>query len=96
MRWLWILFLVTPAFGASPIYNDYPDKNSIYTEFRNVFDNMQDQMFTETTSTPSFLDLKEGQLYVYASTPTPTVATMFLRVGTTLYVSPNWNKVTGR
>lgn len=94
-----ILLIASPVFALSPIVNDYTDKNDVYREFKNLFDNAQDSHFREiVTSTPNWQDLDEGQIVIYVSTPSTPLTDVhtMLRVGTTLYSSPNWQVIKGR
>lgn len=93
---LLILAFCSLAYGMSPNLNDYSDPESVYVEFRNVFDNGQDQSFTQVSSTPNYQDLRDGAIVVYISTPTAGNVSLMLRVGATIYASPMFPVIKGR
>ena len=92
---LWLLF-VPFLLGMGQINNTYTEEQAIYTDIKNIYDNGQDQQFTQVTSTPPYQSMKDGQFFIYVSTPNPLDVTVMLRVGTTVYVSPNWSIMKGR
>lgn len=97
MKWtILILLMASTSFAVTPIFNDYKDPFNTFQEFRNYSDNAQDKMFTQVTSTPNYTDLKDGEIVIYVSTPMGANVNLMLRVGTTLYVSPNFSIIQGR
>lgn len=98
MKWTLLLLLSSNcSWAMSPILNEYGDKRNTYTEFRNVFDNGQDQSFTSVVaSTPNYQDMKDGQVFIYISTPTAPVVKLMLRLGSTVYFSPDFQIIKGR
>lgn len=93
MKWgLLILFLSSRLWAMTPVLNDYQDPQNTFTELRNVFDNAQDQSFTSVIqSTPNYQEMKDGQIFIYISTPTAPVIKLMLRLGATVYSSPDFN-----
>ena len=95
MRYLWVLTLPF-LLGMTQIGNEYSKEPAIQNEFKNLYDNGQDQSFTQVTSTPPYQSMKDGQMFVYISSPPAQDVTLMLRVGTTVYVSPNFTIMKGR
>lgn len=93
---LQVLAFTSPAMAVVPIFNNYGDEQTIFDEFRNYADSLQDQQFTTVTSTPNYQDLKDGQMVIYVSTPMGDNANLMLRAGATMYVSPSFAIIKGR
>lgn len=91
-----IVLLSKTCFSMSPLNNDYSDKQSIYNEFRNVFDNGQGKSFTVTNATPNVIDLADGEFVIYRATANAVDVFLALRVGTTIFWSPNIPLIRGR
>lgn len=79
-------------FAMTQVNNSYKDEQTTFNEFKNIYDNAQDQSFQKVTSTPNYQDMKEGQIFIYVSTPASALADVriMLRVGTTIYASPQF------
>ena len=101
MKWITTVFflMATQALALTPILNDYGDKNDVYMEFRNLYDQAQDRQFTQVVgSTPNYTDLRDGEIVIYVSTPalSTTDIRLMLRIGTTIYSSPTFPVMKGR
>ena len=90
--------MTTSLWALQPIANDYDDPINTFNEIRNITDNAQDKSFTMVTSSPTLLDLRDGEMVVYSSGIYTSAGNvhLVLRVGTTLYYSPNFRLMTGR
>lgn len=91
-----VIVLASAAYAVTPVANDYVDPQNTFQEFRNFADVLQDQQFTQVTSTPNYQDLKDGQIMIYVSTPMGANVNLMLRAGATMYVSPNFGIIKGR
>lgn len=102
MRYAAIVLLlgIAQLHALTPIANDYSDKNQVYQELRNIIDNAQDRSFTTVNSTPNPIDseIRDREIVIYYSSA--TVATndvrLMLRLGTTIYSSPQFTVIKGR
>ena len=94
MKYLWLFCI--PLLGMTQIGNEYSKEPSVSNEFKNIYDNGQDQSFEQKNSTPAWQDMKNGQIFIYISSPPAQDVTLMLRVGSTVYVSPNFTIMKGR
>ena len=78
---LWIVFISFFTMGLVPIYDRHDSQEKIDEEFRNIYLNAQSRKFTFVTSTPTSLDMQEGELIVFSS----GVIKLILFDGTTTY-----------
>lgn len=95
MRWILLsLFLI----AATPVHDLHDESFKVDQEFENVYDNLQDKSFrTITVTTPAFENMRDGEITIYKSTTAiPQDIRLMLRVGTTVYVSPNFTIMRGR
>lgn len=91
MKWgLLVIFTTMNLWAVTPIMNDYNSQESVFGEMRNITDNAQDQSFTIVTTTPNVTDMREGQIFIYASTQPAKDVSLMLRIGTTVYSSPTF------
>ena len=88
MRYLTYLWLCLPLLGMTQINNEYSKEGSISIDFKNIYDNAQDEQFTIVNSTPFYSAMKPGQIQVYIATGTSTEVQLIIRVGTNTYSSP--------
>ena len=85
MKWtvLLICLLVSSwGFSLSPVSDTHENQEKIDKELRNVFGGVQPLQFDVRSATPSYQDLQDGQMIVYASN---TWVALHLRIGTTNY-----------
>lgn len=59
-----VSLFVSSVYGASQIVGKYDNETSIYQEFNNVFNHVQDKEFTVVNSSPSG---KSGQVIFYST-----------------------------
>jgi len=96
LRYFFIFFFASALHAAEPIFNDYSGQQNIWSEFRNLY--AAQGIFRLVTSTPPLANLKDGEMVVYSSGTYQSTGSvhMILRLGTTLYYSPNFRLMTGR
>lgn len=67
MRWLWIILGICGLSGFTRIHLNYNDQNKIAEEFRNVENSVQDKSFRVVRTTPTLIDLKDGEVVIFSS-----------------------------
>ena len=89
MKWILLSLFLIPStvLGVQLLQSNYDNEPSIFSEFRNLGDRAQTKNKV-VTSTPSAIDLEDGQFAVYQSSSNAQNIFLMLRVGTTIYASP--------
>lgn len=87
MRYLWFI-LVVPLLAMTQINNVYDEEQAVYTDFKNIYDNAQDESFKIVRTTPNASELKEGQFVIYQASGNSVDVNLMLRAGNTVYASP--------
>ncbi len=92
-RWLLILFLLC---GFTPVYTTHDTFDKVDTELIQMQNAVQDRAFTVNNTTPNVTDLQDHEFQIIATTGQPAAINLVLRIGTTMYISPNWKLIQGR
>lgn len=61
-------FFVSAVFGLTRVRNRYENESQIFTEFVNLYDNVQSRQFRVVTSTPNVNNLIEQEIVILNST----------------------------
>ena len=96
MRYFFLFLFASTVWAAEPLFNDYGDQQNIWGEFRNLYD--AQGIYKQVTSTPALTEMGDGEMVIYSSATYQSFGDihLILRLGTTLYYSPNFRLVTGR
>ncbi len=92
-RWLLISLLLC---GFTPIYTTHDTFDKVDTELIQMQNELQDKAFTVNSTTPNVTDMRDHEFQIIATTGQPAAINLVLRIGTTMYISPNWSLIKGR
>ena len=92
----WPLALVIFLVGFRPVYTKHDTFDKVDTELNQMENALQDKAFTVNNTTPNVTDLQDHEFQIVATTGQPAAINLVLRIGTTMYISPNWKLIQGR
>lgn len=95
MRSRWLLLALILC-GFRPVYNKHDTFEKVDTELIEMQNAYQEQKFTVNATTPNVVDMRDQSFEIVATTGQPQTVNLVLRIGTTMYVSPNWKLIQGR
>jgi hypothetical protein len=78
----WILILVFPLLGFTPLSTNHESKQEVDSELSNIYLTGQGKQFLVVNSTPQANEYQEGQFVIFSS---GTVLKLMLTLGTTVY-----------